>query len=134
MSDKPPFGVNAIDHVVLRTGDQERLIAFYCDVVGLKVERRSKGGLVQLRAGTSQVDVVPADDRDQPGRNMEHFCFRVLPFDEDAIRAHLAAAGVEVVKAGMRYGAEGTGPSVYICDPDGNEVELKGPSDGKLLG
>ena len=63
------------------------------------------------------------------GRNVEHFCFNLTAFDEDAIRAHLAAHGIEVKKSGNRFGAEGTGPSVYIDDPDGNEVELKGPCE-----
>jgi len=30
-----------------------------------------------------------------------------------------------------RYRAEGNGPSIYLFDPEGNQVELKGPSDGK---
>ena len=58
---------------------------------------------------------------------MDHFAIAVTPFDEAAIRAHLAAHGVEVVEAGTRYGAEGEGPSIYILDPDDNRVELKGP-------
>jgi catechol 2,3-dioxygenase-like lactoylglutathione lyase family enzyme len=33
-----------------------------------------------------------------------------------------------VTAAGQRYGAEGEGPSIYIEDPDGNTVELKGPA------
>jgi hypothetical protein len=59
---------------------------------------------------------------------MEHFCFNMTEFDEDAIRAHLDTHGIEMVKSDNHVGAEGTGPSVYFKDPDGNEVALKGPS------
>ena len=60
------------------------------------------------------------------GRNVDHFALQVSPFDEAAIRAHLEAHGVEVGEVAQRYGAEGSGPSLYIRDPDGNVVELKG--------
>lgn len=132
MTESPsvPFDAKFIDHLVLRTGDSGRLVAFYRDVLGLPLERATAKGLVQLRAGGSLIDIVPVSDRDQPGRNLEHFCIRVDPFDLEAIRAHLDAAGVEIVKWGDAYGAEGRGPNLYLLDPDGNEVELKGPGDG----
>lgn len=50
------------------------------------------------------------------------------PFDEPALRAHLAAHGVAAGETVSRYGAEGEGPSIYLHDPDGNMVELKGPA------
>ena len=62
------------------------------------------------------------------GRNLDHFALQVRPFDEAAIRAHLAAHGVTVIEEGQRYGADGTGFSLYVRDPEGNTVELKGPS------
>jgi len=128
-----------IDHIVLRIVDLERMTRFYCDVLGCRVERRQDEiGLVQLRAGRSLVDLVPVDGKlgraggAAPGRearNVDHFCFRVEPFDEAAIRAHLAAHGVEAGPTSSRYGAEGEGPSIYLDDPEGNVVELKGPPD-----
>lgn len=140
MSDgKVPFGIGGLDHIVLRTGDAKRLVAFYRDVLGLPVERATDKGLTQLRAGTSLIDIVPVPDRGAdpskgPGRNLEHFCLRAEPFDMETIRGHVEAAGAKVVKTGTGYGAEGRGPNIYFLDPDGNEVELKGPSDGKLFG
>lgn len=139
MTGKVPFGVRNIDHLVLRTGDAPRLTAFYRDILGLPIERQTQSGLTQLRAGACLIDIVPVDDRDPasgpvPGRTLEHFCLRVEPFDVDAIRAHVEAAGATVVKSGAGYGAEGRGPNIYFLDPDGNEVELKGESDGKLYG
>lgn len=126
-----------IDHLVLRVRDLDRMLAFYCDVLGCRVERRQEAiGLVQLRAGRSLVDLVPADGTlgrrggappGPEGRNLDHLCFRVDPFDGDAIRAHLAARGLAAGEVSSRYGAEGVGPSIYVEDPEGNTVELKGP-------
>ncbi len=131
------FEILGIDHVVLRVADQERAIAFYQGVLGAKVERRSeKIGLVQLRAGRSLIDLIEAPADEAPagkttgGRNMDHFALRIEPFDEAAIRAHLEAHGIEAGELKTRYGADGNGPSLYIEDPDGNRVELKGPPAG----
>jgi len=130
--------IREIDHLVLRVVDLERMVRFYCDALGCSVERRQEAlGLVQLRAGRSLLDLVPVAGKlgqaggAAPGRearNLDHFCFRVEPFDEVAIRRQLQAHGVEAGPLESRYGAEGTGPSLYITDPEGNVVELKGPS------
>ena len=126
------FDILGIDHVVLRVADTERAIAFYEGVLGAKVERRGKrNGLVQLRAGRSLIDLIEAPAGEaKGGRNMDHFALRIEPFDEAAIRAHLAAHGIEAGELKTRYGAEKEGPSLYIEDPDGNRVELKGPPAG----
>lgn len=62
------------------------------------------------------------------GKNLEHFALRVDTFDADEIRAHLLAAGASSSSVMENFGAEGTGPSLYVRDPDGNTVELKGPA------
>ena len=126
-----------IDHLVLRVVDLDRMLAFYTGVLGCTLERRQDAiGLVQLRAGRSLVDLVPVDGElgraggaapGAEGRNVDHFCFRVEPFDEAEIRRDLAAAGVTAGPTQLRFGAEGEGPSIYIADPEGNTVELKGP-------
>ena len=130
--DAPGFSVKFIDHIVLRTGDAKKLAAFYRDVIGLPLERETASGLIQLRAGGCLLDIVAVDDRDQPGRNVEHFCFRVDPYDEAEIRDRLEEAGATIVKAGEGYGAEGRGTNIYFRDPDDNIGELKWPRDGKL--
>ena len=133
------FAVQGIDHVVLRVVDVEGVIRFYKDVLGCAVERRKDDlGLIQLRAGRSLIDLVDVNGElgqkggAAPGaeaRNMDHFCLRIYPFDEAQIRVHLRAHGVEAGELATRYGAEGDGPSLYIQDPEGNTVELKGPPD-----
>ncbi len=126
------FAIQGLDHVVLRVADVERALRFYCEVLGCREERRLESiGLVQLRAGAALIDLVPADGTPEIGAgNMDHFCLRIEPFDEADLRAHLAGHGVEVGEVARRYGAEGHGPSLYLQDPDGNTVELKGPPDG----
>jgi glyoxylase I family protein len=122
------FAVQRIDHVVLRVRDAQRMIAFYEQALGMKVERRLESiRLVQLRAGDSLLDLVMTEDT-AIGRNMDHVCFRVEPFDPAAIRARLAPFGIEPGEIVDRYGAEGSGPSIYFEDPEGNQVELKGPA------
>jgi glyoxylase I family protein len=133
----PPFQTLALDHVVLRVADLDRALGFYCGALGLPVEKRQEAiGLVQLRAGTSLIDLVPLDGKlgrqggagpAAEGRNVDHFALRIAPFDGTALAAHLRAHGVEPGEVVQRYGAEGDGPSMYITDPDGNGVELKGP-------
>ncbi len=126
-----------IDHIVLRVIQLEPMLQFYCKVLGCRIERRQDAiGLVQLRAGASMLDLVPVDGKlgrqggappGPEGRNLDHICFRVESFDAGAIAAHLAAHGVQAGNVEMRYGAEGEGPSIYIADPEGNTIELKGP-------
>ncbi len=124
--------IQGLDHVVLRVADLERAVHFYCEVLGCRVERRVESiSLVQLRAGAALIDLVLAKGVPEiAGGNMDHFCLRIEPFDEADLRAHLTAHGVEVGELATRYGAEGAGPSLYIKDPDGNTVELKGPPVG----
>jgi catechol 2,3-dioxygenase-like lactoylglutathione lyase family enzyme len=126
------FAIQGLDHVVLRVADLDRALRFYCEVLGCREERRLESiGLVQLRAGAALIDLVPAEGTPEvAGGNMDHFALRIEPFDEADLRAHLAGHGVEVGEVARRYGAEGHGPSLYLQDPDGNTVELKGPPDG----
>ncbi|HWL87024.1 MAG TPA: VOC family protein [Polyangiaceae bacterium] len=134
--------IREIDHLVLRVADLDAMIRFYCDALGCRVERRQEAiGLIQLRAGSSMVDLVPVDGKlgrvggaapGPEGRNVDHFCFRIEPWDADAIRTHLAGFGIAAGDVSPRFGAEGEGPSIYITDPEGNVVELKGPPDPSL--
>lgn len=130
--------IGEIDHVVLRAIDMEAMLRFYCGVLGCREERRQDEiGLVQLRAGASLIDLVPVDGKlgrhggvapCREGHNMDHVCLRVEDYDEAAILSHLNAHDVRIGELGMRYGARGKGPSIYLFDPQGNMIELKGPA------
>ena len=130
------ISIQNIDHVVLRVTELEAVARFYIDVLGARWEKKQEAvGLYQLRVGTSLLDLVPVDGKlgrmggaapGKEGRNVDHICFRVLPWDGGAILGHLAGHGIsgEIVS---RYSADGDGPSIYLADPEGNNLELKGP-------
>jgi catechol 2,3-dioxygenase-like lactoylglutathione lyase family enzyme len=134
------ISIREIDHLVLRVRDIDAMRRFYCDVLGAThVAYRPEFGMSHLRAGASMIDLVTVHGKlgkaggaapGREGRNLDHLCLRVEPFDQDAIVAHLARHGVAVGEIRRRYGAEGNGVSIYVQDPEGNTVELKGPSDG----
>lgn len=139
MAGSHPIVVLGLDHVVLRVRDVARMQRFYCEVLGCSVEKVQAGiGLTQLRAGRSLIDLVDVAGKlgqsggappGSEGRNMDHFCLRVERLDGPALAAHLRASGVTPGEIVGRYGAEGDGPSMYLTDPEGNVVELKGPPD-----
>jgi len=135
----PPFAVQRLDHVVLRVADLDRAETFYREVLGCDVVRRRDDlGLRHLRAGASMIDLVAVDGTlgkrggsgaGKQGRNLDHLCLRIEPFDEHAIVRHLAQHGVAAHgPATSNFAAEGEGLSLYLDDPDGNTIELKGPS------
>lgn len=127
-----------LDHVVLRVRRMDEALHFYCGVLGCREERRLEPlGLVQLRAGASLIDLVAVDSplgrtggaaAGPQARNVDHFALRIEPFDAEALAAHLRSHGVDPGEVAERYGAEGSGPSMYVRDPDDNVVELKGPA------
>ena len=135
----PPFAVSHIDHLVLRVQDIEASIDFYRQALGcVVVRRRDDLGLVRLRAGSSLIDLVSIAGSlgrkggaaaGAQGRNLDHLCLRIDPFDEAALRSHLLPFGLDPAqRAESRFGAQGDGLSLYFSDPDGNVIELKGPA------
>ncbi len=135
--------IRHLDHLVLRVTDLRAMLAFYTDVLGCSLEKVQEAlGLYQLRAGDALIDLVPVDGLlglkggaapGAEGRNLDHFCLRVEPFDAEAIISHLRAHGADPAPVASRYGAEGQGPSIYVADPEGNVVELKGPPDRAVV-
>lgn len=133
------FRIRDIDHVVIRVSDLERMIEFYCQVLGCTVEwRRPELGLVHLHAGSAMIDLIPVSGElgkkggaapGPEGRNMDHLCLRIEPFDVDAVITHLRFHGVQAGEVRPRFGAQGEGLSLYVHDPEGNVVELKGAKD-----
>lgn len=131
------FQIRHIDHVVIRVRDLEKMVGFYRDVLGCAVDkRRDDLGLVHMRAGDSLIDLISVDGRlgrsggappARAGRNMDHFSLRIEPFGEAEIRAHLKSHDITAGATQTNYGADGVGLSIYVEDPEGNTIELKGP-------
>ncbi len=138
MKKANPINIRVIDHVVIRVKNLDLMIDFYCEVLGCRLERGpGESKLAQLRAGLSLIDLVDADSElgrnsgglpDHSAPNMDHVCLQVQPWDTEAITEHLERHGIEVGNVAPRYGATGMGPSIYLSDPEGNTVELKGTS------
>jgi len=134
----PAFQIKHLDHVVLRVQDLARSVDFYTKVLGCSVKKKNdKLAMIHLSAGGSMIDLIDVQGPlgaaggaapEKERRNVDHFCLRVDPFDEAAIVQHLQTFGIAADKAVLRYGAEGEGLSIYCFDPDGNQIELKGPA------
>ncbi len=123
--------INGLDHVVLRTGKRDEVLAFYRDKLGCPVERTLDIiGLYQLRAGSALIDVLDTTvftvARSGPGESLyDHFCIAIAADGVEEVVAMLDAAGIPHGDPTQRYGATGDGTSIYATDPDGRTVELK---------
>ena len=123
-----PIKIAELDHVVFRCRDQARMLDFYSRILGLVEERRIEQiGLIQLRAGRSMIDLVPAKGTpDEKSRNVDHVCLGLEAADLPAVARFLKDNAVEVMgEPATRYGARGMGLSIYVRDPEGNIIELK---------
>ena len=137
---RPPFAVDGIDHILLLVNRMDRALQFYCDALGCVVESElPEFSMVQLRAGRSLIDLVDVSTSagkwalpDIPGgRNVDHVCIAITACDERALRDHLAAHDTKIVEEGVHSGARGPSLSIYVRDPSGNTIELKGPPLGE---
>jgi catechol-2,3-dioxygenase len=128
--------VLAIDHIVLRTTKLKEMLDFYTKVLSCTIERETpvETGLTQLRAGSALIDLVVVNSRlgaigggapTQSERNVDHFCLQIKSVPEQDIITYLKESGIEVGDFESRFGAQGEGNSLYIKDPEGNEVELR---------
>ena len=133
---RPPFDLEGIDHLLLLVSGMSRALAFYCEVLGCRIETElPEYGMVQLRAGGALLDLVDVESREghwaRPdvagGRNLDHVCVALATYDEEQLRGHLAAHGVRIIEEGLHRGARGDSLSIYIQDPSKNTIELKGP-------
>ena len=126
---RPQWEVLELDHVVLRVADQAASQRFYTTVLGLQLDHVNEGArLVQLRAGRHLIDLLPLapGETASPSARMDHVCLSIRCDDlakvADALRRRGVALEGDVVQ---RRGAWGTGPSLYLRDPDGHLIELK---------
>lgn len=131
----PPFELLNIDHVVIREKDAACLVAFYRDVIGCTVAReRDDLGLTHLYAGSALIDIIALDgplrrdgvcESSQYGRNVDHICLSIKPFDFEALQLHFLSQGISISQSEVRFGATGMAASVYLTDPEGNGIELR---------
>ncbi|MEP5154073.1 VOC family protein [Planktotalea sp.] len=139
MSLKPtdiPFTLAGIDHVVFLVNDLEKAMMFYEQVLGcqrgyaypdLGMEQVWCGPSLIVLWDTTHPGAAAARPAVEGGKNVDHICIATGPFDQDALRTHLANHGVKIEREANHGGARGLGHSFYFLDPFGNKIELKGP-------
>ena len=132
----PDCELRGIDHVVIRVHQLAPMLNFYRDILGACLKKENADmGLYHLSIGSSMIDLVPVDGKlglqggappGREGHNVDHIAIKIFPFDGEKIRKYLISQGVNSEEPVIRYGANGKGPSIYIEDPEGNGIELKG--------
>ncbi len=127
-----------LDHIVLNVKDDEKMMAFYAQVLMLKPERLAEyraGDVpfpsVRLNAATI-IDLFPKKmwqkiERSGQGReNLNHFCFALSKETWQDLLQRLEAHSVEIEDGPVsRWGALGTGTSIYFRDPENNLIEAR---------
>jgi len=113
---------SGVHHVSLNVDDLDACLAFYVDVLGLKVLPRPDFGFpgAWLAAGPQQIHLMQMPEHEAP--QGQHFAFRVDDIDQAS--AELREAGVEVSKATE---IPGVGRQAFLRDPAGNMIELNEP-------
>jgi catechol-2,3-dioxygenase len=123
--------IRGISEIVLWAHDGPALVRFYRDVMGLTViSPPERANPIFLQAGPGQAGIpqmivvvqLPAGAAPfVPPRTLHHLAFEVAPEDFDAEKARLESLGFK-----LRSGQHPVIPSrtMYLDDPEGNEVEL----------
>ena len=121
----------ALDHLALKVTDMERSLAFYQQVLGLELLRRSgpdeAGGCAAvLRVGGQLLDLFSrpdfiSADKDKPV-GMDHLCLQIEAASIDEVVETLQQTGVEIFWGPV---VRQSSTSAYVYDPDGVHVELR---------
>jgi methylmalonyl-CoA epimerase len=124
-----------VHHVAVVVRDLEAALAFYRDRLGLPVElvlpiESDRVRIAFLPLGESKIELVePTDDTTgvarflaSRGEGFHHVCLEVA--DVNAELARLAEAGVELIDAAARPGAEGPVAFIHPRSCHGVLVEL----------
>ncbi len=119
--------VRALGEVALRVNDLDRSQAFYADVIGLELMRRFEhAAFFRIADGyAGHTAILALFDRktpvEQAHSTVDHLAFTIALADYEAEKRRLEALGLTVVTATHEWVHW---RSLYIADPDGNEVEL----------
>ena len=129
--------VVGISEIVLWTADKERALQFYRDLLGLEVISPPSLPNVFLKAGEGNAGIpqmivlVPKSEevKAKPsGYQLHHMAFELPEADFDAQHSALVAAGY--TPRGGKHPVLAS-RTMYVDDPDGNEVEFicRAPAD-----
>jgi len=127
-----------MDHIVLNVEDDEKMIAFYSKVLMLSTER-----LEEYRAGNVPfpsvrlnsdmiIDLFPkkmwqkSAPTGQSRKNLNHFCISLNKETWEDLLERIKTNNVDIEEGPVpRWGAHGTGTSIYFRDPEGNLIEAR---------
>ena len=127
-----------MDHIVLNVEDGDKMIAFYSEVLMFAPERLEEYNAgevpfpsVRLNSNTI-IDLFPKkmwqkSARSEQGReNLNHFCIAMSKGTWQDLLERLKANNVTIEEGPVpRWGARGTGTSIYFRDPEGNLIEAR---------
>ena len=127
--------IDHVDHLVLTTRDLEGCLRFYCDVLGMQLEKYETPAVTRLalKFGTQKINVhewgrefAPRAHVAAPGTL--DVCFIASVSLEEVI-AKLKKSNIEILEGPvMKTGATSRIRSVYVRDPDLNLVEISVPA------
>ena len=120
--------VRGMDHMVVLVSDVERALRWYVDKLGLeplRVEQWRSGEAFFPSVRVNADTIIDLFAGESSGTNVDHFALRVDAEPGD-LQALVDSGEFDVVRGPVEvWGAHGDGTSVYVRDPDGNQVELK---------
>lgn len=127
--------IKSLDHLVLTVADLEATIRFYRDGLGMEPRRFGPNqervalyfGVQKINLHEQGKEFEPKAAAPTPGS--ADLCFLTdIPVDE--VKAQLETAGIVVIEGPVeRSGATGPILSIYLCDPDGNLIEIANKID-----
>ena len=127
-----------MDHIVLNVEDDEKMIAFYGEVLQMPTER-----LEEYRAGEvpfpslrlnahTIIDLFPkklwqrTSQQGEGRENLNHFCIAISKGDWDSLVKRLRAMDIPIERGPLHlWGARGMGTSIYFRDPESNLIEAR---------
>ena len=132
------------DHIVLNVVDIEKMIRFYTEILQLPGERLEEFNAGQVPfpsvrlSADSIIDLFPKKmwQKNNPEEvcrpNLNHFCLATDEASSKALQQRLKAQGIVIEEGPVkRWGAHGSGTSIYFSDPEGNTIEVRYYSKGE---
>ena len=127
-----------MDHIVLNVEDEKKMIVFYSEVLMLIPERleeyrTGKVPFPSVRMNSDTIiDLFPKkmwQENSMVGQgrnNLNHFCISLSKENWGALMERLKISKVDIEEGPVqRWGAHGTGTSIYFRDPDKNLIEAR---------